>query len=114
MDLLFLPYFPRAILAIMSIRDEKLFQMYAKTRRATFFLNCVLLLGGVFAFIVLDIFKYGGTHYLYMLAALIGVLLYLGPDYHFTNCVVFYMKHPPKRKEPIEWLFSDSEPQFAF
>ena len=98
----------------MSIRDEKLFQMYAKTRRDTFFLNCVLLLGGVLAFVVLYIFKYGGIHYMYILAALIASLLYLGADYHFTNCVVFFMKHPPKRKEPIEWLFSDSEPQFAF
>ena len=45
---------------------------------------------------------------------LIVCLLYLGVDYHWTNCVVFYSKHPPKRKEKISWIDSDSEPQYAF
>jgi hypothetical protein len=81
-----------------------MFPTYAKVRRITFFLNCVLLMGGVFAFVVLDIFKYGGIHYLYMLAALIVVLCYLGVDYHWTNCVVFHWKNPPKKKKPIDWI----------
>jgi len=67
-----------------------MFNNYAKLRRATFFMNLVLLLGGLFAFIVVDILKFGGAHYLLILAALIAVLIYLGVDYHWTNCVVFF------------------------
>lgn len=91
-----------------------MFDCYAKTRRITFFFNCILLIGGLFAFIVLDILYKGGSSYLYILAALIGVLVFLGIDYHWTNCVVFMQKHPPKNKEDIRWIESDSEPQFAF
>ena len=77
-------------------------------------MNLVLLLGGLFAFIVVDILKFGGAHYLLFLAALIAVLIYLGVDYHWTNCVVFFQRHPPKRKADINWIESDSEPQYAF
>jgi hypothetical protein len=91
-----------------------MFNTYAKVRRASFFANIVLLLGGVFAFIVVDILKYGGKDYLFILVALILVLVYLGVDFHWTNTVVFYSKHPPKRKAKINWIESDSEPQYAF
>lgn len=113
-DALFPVYVPRFLLAILSIKNEKMFKAYADVRRATFFLNILALLGGVFAFIIVDILKYGGSHYLFILLALISVLIYLGVDYHWTNCVVFFLKHPPKRKEAIEWLEDDSEPQYAF
>lgn len=113
-DALFLLYLPRAFLAIMSLKNETLFQTYAKTRKATFILNVILLMGGILAFVIYDIFQFGGQHYLYILAAVIFSLVYLGVDYHWTNCVVFFWKHPPKRKAPIDWINSDSEPQYAF
>lgn len=113
-DALLFFYVPRCLLAILSWRNPKMFSTYAKFRRASFFVNIVLLLGGVFAFVVVDIFKHGGAHYLLILAALIFVLIYIGVDFHWTNCVVFYSKHPPKRKEAIRWISSDSEPQYAF
>lgn len=87
-----------------------MFQTYAKLRRATFFLNAILMMGGVFAFVVIDILKFGGKDYLYILAMLIACLVYLGVDYHWTNCVVFFWKHPPRRKTDISWIDSDSEP----
>lgn len=112
--MLFLLYIPRAILAILSLKNEKMFSAYAKCRRFTFYLNVLLMMGGILAFVVIDIFKFGGIHYLYILAMLLVCLVYLGVDYHWTNCVVFYWQHPPKRTKPIEWIMSDSEPQFAF
>ena len=89
-DALFPVYVPRFLLAILSIKNEKMFNNYAKVRRATFFFNILVLLGGLFAFIVVDILKFGGAHYLLILLALIIVLVYLGVDYHWTNCVVFF------------------------
>lgn len=41
---------------------------------------------------------------------LILSLIVLGIDFHFTNVVMFYMRHPPKGKADINWLDSDSEP----
>lgn len=35
-------------------------------------------------------------------------------DYHFTKVVTFYAKHPSERKVKINWLMTDSEPEFAF
>jgi hypothetical protein len=113
-DALFPVYLPRFLLAILSWKNPKMFNTYAKVRRASFFVNIVLLLGGVFVFIVLDIIKRAGADYLLILGTLIFVLIYLGVDFHWTNCVVFYSKHPPKRKEAINWIESDSEPQYAF
>lgn len=113
-DIVFLPYIPRVVLAILSYKNDKMFPTYAKLRRFTFYFNVVLMIGGVFSFVVIDILKFGGVHYLYILAMLIACLCYLGTDYHWTNCVLFYWKHPPNRKEDINWLFSDSEPQYAF
>jgi hypothetical protein len=71
-------------------------------------------MGGVFAYIIYDVLKKGGADYINILIFLVLALLLIGMDYHFTNCVVFYWKHPPKKKGDINWIDSDSEPQFAF
>ena len=91
-----------------------MFQTYAKMRKATFFLNALVLMGGVLAFVLLSIFHTDvrkiNLVYFDILAMLIGCLVYLGVDYHWTNCVVFFWKHPPRRKADISWIDSDSEP----
>ena len=35
-------------------------------------------------------------------------------DYHYSTVVRFYAKNPSARKVKINWLMTDSEPDFAF
>ena len=113
-DLICFFYLPRFFVAVLAWKDEKRFGLYAKVIRPTFYLNLIACIGRVFAYIVIDVLKTGGKNYLYILTMLILSLTVLGLDFHFTNVVVFKMNHPPQKKDDINWLDSDSEPQFAF
>jgi len=48
-----------------------------------------------------------------LLAALLISFIVL-VDYHWSTVIRFYAKHPSKRKVKINWLDSDSEPDFAY
>jgi uncharacterized membrane protein YdfJ with MMPL/SSD domain len=48
------------------------------------------------------------------LAAAFFLSLVVLIDYHWSTVVRFYAKYPSQRKGKINWLESDSEPDFAF
>lgn len=109
--MLFILYVPRVICSILALKNEKeMFPMYANVRKWSFIFNCVALVAGVLTFIAYDIYMFGGKSYLYILLAVCVSIVYLGMDYHWTNCVTFYNTHPHNRSYDVNWIFSDSEP----
>jgi len=108
---LFILYVPRVICSILALKNEKeMFPMYANVRKWSFIFNCVALVAGVLTLIAYDIYMFAGESYLYILLAVCVSIVYLGMDYHWTNCVTFYNTHPHNRSYDVNWIFSDSEP----
>jgi len=90
--------------------DKKYFLTYAKTRRITFFIQTFLIFCGLLAYIILDVLKDSGLHYIEIIFSAVGCCLICGIDFHWSNVVFFHATHPNLWKRPIKWLNSDSEP----
>ena len=97
-----------------GMQNPKLFKFYSITRRATFYMHAIILVACLFGFIGYISFNddIPFDWYTYALVAVICAAFYLMADYHFNDVVYFWDRHPTDRKVRIQWIMSDSEPDF--
>lgn len=80
-------------------------------RLVTWILQSLVLLAALAYLIYWEVFVDLETQYIYVILAAIAMCVIIGTDFHFTQVVRFYAKNPLKQTK-LNWLNSDSDPQF--
>lgn len=98
--------------------DSRMFKMYYLVRMYTCIVLGLVNYFSLLFIIILDASDPGwapfSVHFMWYISWALVSSFILVTDLHWTQCIGFQAYNPSLRKKPIEWLMSDSEPDWAF
>lgn len=117
-DLLFIVSPLRALMAflVLYVNYNKYYGCYANVRVLTFLIQSLAAFGGLVAWIVLDVLTSTNEWWMYQVILSFVAALFTMVDYDWLKAVQYQKRAElkPVKKEPIDWLESDSEQGYQF
>lgn len=117
-DLLFIVSPLRSLMAflVLYVNYNKYYSCYANVRILTFLIQALVAFGGLLAWIVLDVLTGTNEWWMYQVILSFVAALLTMLDYDWMKAVKYQKRAElkPVKKEPIDWLESDSEQGYQF
>jgi hypothetical protein len=78
-------------------------------RWVSFWLQSILMFGGLIAWICIDVLQYGNEQYLVIMVLCLVIAFIAVIDLEWSRAIRYQATNMPVKKVPIDWLESDSE-----
>lgn len=92
-DIIFFFLLWRSILAFLALTDRKKIAQYSKVRKYSFYVQSLILLLGFLASILIQVLLNLSPNYVLTVVELLGVILLVVCDFHFTSVVEYFVKY---------------------